>query len=171
MSLLATALALSLPAAAAERSVAPKDALAVGGASFAGGLLGAGAGFGAGLGVAQGICYAGDQPDGAWGCTLASTTIGATSGYIAGSLLAAPWVAGRRGLDDARVRRRSLIVMGAGLAVCAALLPTGLGLALTPALLVAVPIGAASAAGKLQELSVAPILSGEVQGLALSARF
>jgi hypothetical protein len=112
------------------------------------------------------VCSTNGQPDGAMACVLTSIGIGGVLGFGTGTLLAGPWMAGRRGLDHRLVRRRTLIGLGAGLVLTAASLGP-----LSPVVLIGVPIMAATAAGKPERLSVAPLLSSEMQGVALSGRF
>jgi hypothetical protein len=162
----AAALLLSLSASAAERTLEPMDALAVGASSFGGGAVGVVGGAAAGIGVANLVCSTNGHSDGAMGCIFASATIGGALGFGTGTLLAGPWMAGRRGLDHRLVRRRTWIALGAGFVLTAATLG-----AASPAVLIGVPLVAALAARKPERLSVAPLVSSEVKGLALSGHF
>lgn len=162
----AAALLLSLSASAAERTAEPMHGLAVGASSFAGGTLGIAAGAAAGIGVANLVCSTNGQPDGATGCVLTSAAIGGGLGFAGGTLLAGPWMAKRRGLDHGLVRRRTLIAVGAGVALTA----VSFGV-LSPVALIGVPVVAGLAARPSARLSVAPLLGSQVKGLALSGHF
>jgi hypothetical protein len=118
------------------------------------------------MGVANLTCTTNGAPDGATACILASLGVGGVVGFGAGTVLAGPWMAGRRGLDYRRVRTRTWIALSAGVVLSA----VSLGV-LSPVLVLGVPLMAATAARKTEGLSVAPLLSSEVQGLALSGRF